>query len=325
MKLTTKVVTLALIFCFSSLSYAAPDNFRQAKRLLRTDVYMDRNDDGDLYCGCNWEWKGASGGRTNLSECGYKIRAQKVRAERTEWEHVFSAWAMGHQRQCWQSGGRTNCEKNDPDFSRMEADMHNLTPVVGEVNADRSNFNQTQLGGVFTQYGECKSKTDFKARSFEPRDEAKGMVARISFYMADHYNLRLSRKQQLVFMAWNNNYPVSKWERLRDKRIAKHMGHSNPYVTGEKNWVLNQKNSGAGLLGNNRRISSSAKALYTPNKTHPTNASTELNIRGNSNSKIYHLSVGCASYEKVSPRNRVEFDSEQSAINSGYRKAGNCR
>ena len=283
---------------------------------------MDRNDDGDLYCGCNWEWKGESGGRTNLAQCGYKVRAQQTRAERTEWEHIFSAWAMGHQRQCWQKGGRSNCEKTDPVFSRMEADMHNLTPVVGEVNSDRSNYNQTQLGGAFTQYGACKSKTDFKARSFEPRDEAKGMVARVSFYMADHYNLRLSKQQQQIFMSWNNKYPVSDWEILRDKRIAKHMGHSNPFVTGVKKWTLNHKNSGAGASSH----SSSRGADKAINMRPTTLAmSPTVEIRGNSNSKIYHLDIGCPSYEKVSLRNRVIFDSEQAAVKAGYRKAGNCR
>lgn len=47
-------------------------------------------------------------------------------------------------------------------------------------------------------------------------------------------------------------------------------------------------------------------------------------IKGNSNSKIYHLPEGCPSYSKVSPSNAVIFKSERDAVAAGYRKAGNC-
>ena len=39
----------------------------------------------------------------------------------------------------WKDGGRKACSK-DPIFNKMEADMHNLVPAIGELNADRSNF-----------------------------------------------------------------------------------------------------------------------------------------------------------------------------------------
>lgn len=48
-------------------------------------------------------------------------------------------------------------------------------------------------------------------------------------------------------------------------------------------------------------------------------------IRGNRNSKIYHLLVGCPSYGRISPKNIVEFPTEEAAKAAGYRKAGNCR
>ena len=47
-------------------------------------------------------------------------------------------------------------------------------------------------------------------------------------------------------------------------------------------------------------------------------------IRGNANSRIFHW-PGCPSYDKVSPKNRVEFSSVQEAEAAGYRLAGNCR
>lgn len=48
-----------------------------------------------------------------------------------------------------------------------------------------------------------------------------------------------------------------------------------------------------------------------------------LPIIGNRNSKIFHP-PGCPDYSKVSPKNRVNFGSENDAIKAGYRRAKNC-
>jgi hypothetical protein len=48
-------------------------------------------------------------------------------------------------------------------------------------------------------------------------------------------------------------------------------------------------------------------------------AKTEGKIIGNKNSKIYHI-PGSASYNKISPENRVYFDTEADAEKAGYRK-----
>jgi endonuclease YncB( thermonuclease family) len=50
----------------------------------------------------------------------------------------------------------------------------------------------------------------------------------------------------------------------------------------------------------------------------------DLPIIGNRNSGIYHR-PDCPDYRKVSPRNRVEFKTEDDAVRAGFRKAGNCR
>tara|TARA_R110002051_G_scaffold325834_1_gene431949 strand:+ start:110818 stop:111585 length:768 start_codon:yes stop_codon:yes gene_type:complete len=254
----------------------------------------------------------------DLASCGYQIRAQAVRAERLEWEHVMPAWAFGHQRQCWQQGGRKNCIRTDPVFRAMEADMHNLWPTVGEVNADRSNYNYGQLTSTPYRYGACTSRVDFKERVAEPRDEAKGTVARIQFYMHDRYGLSMSRQQQQLLMAWYGQYPVTEPERVRDQRIAAVMGHSNPYVTGKRTWTLGQRPSGEGLQQLTAQQPSAVK-----NRTQPADATGP--IIGNRNSKVFHLPQGCPSYSQVGERNRVLFQTEDQAQTQGYRKAGNCR
>lgn len=308
-----RIVILLFTALFAMQGLAAPKHFEEAKRELRDNVYHDRNTHGDAYCGCNWEWTGRTGGRVDLKGCDYEIRAQKIRAERIEWEHVVPASQLGSQRQCWQDGGRQNCKSKDPVFRVMEADMHNLTPVVGEINADRSNYNFGVLPKDDSNYGACEFQVDFKQRAAQPPKSFRGAAARIYFYMADRYDLKLSRQQQQLFMAWHKQYPVSDWERERDQRIANIMGHSNPFVTGERTWKLGHKNSKDGIKSD------------IP-KYHPSQGGDgEGPIRGNKNSKIYHLPVGCPSYNAMKKSNRVEFDSAKDAEQAGYRKAGNCR
>jgi len=246
-----------LLFCFAVLgiffyfsAYAAPQSFGEAKVQARRSIYHDQNqsEPGTLYCGCKWIWTGKTGGRVDLDSCGYMPRKNANRAARIEWEHIVPAWVMGHQRQCWQNGGRKNCTKTDPVFRVMEANLFNLAPAIGEVNGDRSNYLYGMVSRTMpNQYGQCTTRTDFKERTTEPRDKVKGFVARVTFYMYDHYGLSMSKAQQRILMAWNHQFPVAAWERELDNRIAKLMGHHNRYVTGEKTWKLDQKPSREGL------------------------------------------------------------------------------
>jgi len=312
------LLTFVIGVLLSTTALADITSFRSAKEALRDHVYFDQtsSDRGTFYCGCDWRWVGESGGRTDLGSCGYQVRAQDHRAERTEWEHVVPAWVTGHQRLCWQDGGRRNCRSNDPVFRVMEADPHNLVPSVGEANADRSNYRFGMIAGEPRAYGQCDLEVNFKQRVVEPRPEIRGQIARTYFYMHDRYNLQMSRQQQRLMMAWDREYPVSDWERQRDRRIAKLVGHHNPFVTGERQWRMGHRNSGEGLesVGGSRYASSTG---VTPEGS--------VVIRGNKNSKIYHLPSGCPSYDRISPRNIKTFVTEAQAQAAGYRKAGNCR
>lgn len=312
-----------VLFTAFFTAQAAPANFTQAKIEARQYVYHDKNHQagGDLYCGCDWRWVGRSGGRMELESCGYEVRSQPVRAERLEWEHIVPASNFGRARQCWQSGGRQNCTANDPVFSRMEADLHNLAPSVGEVNADRQNFNFGFVETNSTNYGSCPFKVSFSDRTAEPKDETKGMVARVYFYMHDHYDLPMSRQQQQLLIQWNKQYPPTEWEKERDQRIAQRMGHHNPFVTGEVKWDLDHANSKAGL---NNLAPPKTNDAKTANQ-FVSSGQSQLEIRGNRNSRVYHLPQGCPSYNRLAAHNIVAFQSEIEAQDAGFTKAGNCK
>lgn len=320
MKQLLYVVSLSLTAVLPAFA-SPPATFTEAKIIAKQKVYLDQANStmGDLYCGCKWTWVGKSGGRIDLRSCGYVTRRWQHRAERTEWTHIVPAWAFGHQRQCWQNGGREQCVDSEPTFRAMEADLFNLYPSVGEVNGDRSYFNYGMVSGVAPQYGQCTTKIDFQQKTAEPRDEVKGLVARTTFYMFDRYKLNMSRQQQQVLMAWDKQHPVTAWEKQRDQRIAIIMGHSNPFVTGERTWTLDYKPAGAATA-----ITSAATASVVAKPTLA-NGSVESVIIGNRNSHVYHLATGCPGYNQVSQKNQVTFSTEAQAQVAGYRKAGNCK
>ncbi|WP_330961954.1 endonuclease [Photobacterium sp. 53610] len=203
-----------------------PESFAKAKKLL-VKIYQDHNE--SFYCGCRIDWHGKKG-VPDLDSCGYQVRKQAKRASRIEWEHVVPAWQFGHQLQCWQDGGRKNCRK-DPLFNRMEADMHNLTPAIGEVNGDRSNFRFTPWkDNEGANYGQCDIKVDFKNRRVDPPQRARGAIARTYLYMEQEYRFRLAKNQRLLMQAWHKTYPVSAWECERDRRIAGIQKQHNRFV-----------------------------------------------------------------------------------------------
>ncbi len=201
------------------------NNFSQAKAVA-AKIHQDAP--GSFYCGCQIDWQGKKG-IPDLNSCGYQPRKNAARAARIEWEHVVPAWQFGHQRQCWQQGGRKNCAK-DPVYRQIETDLHNLQPAIGEVNGDRNNFMYSQWNGGSGQYGQCAMKVDFKNKLAEPPVRARGAIARTYFYMRDQYQLRLSSQQSKLFGVWDRQYPVTDWECLRNERIAKIQGNHNPYV-----------------------------------------------------------------------------------------------
>lgn len=202
-------------------------DFTNAKKVL-PKVFAGMEE--DFYCGCKY-----TGKDVDFNSCGYEPRKNASRASRIEWEHVVPAWVIGHQRQCWQSGGRKNCTDTDPVFQEAEGDLNNLVPAVGEVNGDRNNF----AYGAWTRnpepmYGQCQTIIDFKGKRAQPRAEVRGRAARITLYMHETYGLNMSKQDKQLMCAWAKTYPVDAWELKRNERIGDWQGSGNPLVTDSK-------------------------------------------------------------------------------------------
>ncbi|CAM4124146.1 endonuclease [Shewanella aquimarina] len=205
-----------------------PTSFNQAKKVARS-IYSDTLPAKSFYCGCDISISGKLW-QPDFERCGYQVRKQEKRAKRIEWEHIVPAWEFGHQRQCWQEGGRKNCGKTDKQFKKMESDLHNLVPAIGEVNGDRSNYRFSQWNAKAEQYGQCAMVVDFKGRKVEPPSQTRGQIARTYLYMQQAYGLKIAKSQLKLFQAWDKSYPVDTIECQRDQAIAARQGNHNPFV-----------------------------------------------------------------------------------------------
>ncbi len=228
-----KYLICIILTVWTASAFAGGASFSKSKRILAKQVYIDHQ--LSFYCGCDYSLKpkpnNASKKRLTPDwvSCGYKPRKQPKRASRIEWEHVMPAHHFGQHMQCWRNGGRKACKK-DPLFKKLESDMHNLVPAIGEVNGDRSNYKFGMISGEKRVYGQCDVEINFKAKRAEPTPEIRGNIARIYFYMSDRYGVNLSKQQTKLMKSWAKQDPVDAWERERNLRIKKVQGHGNPFV-----------------------------------------------------------------------------------------------
>ena len=188
-----------------------------------------------LYCGCRYQ---ASSNRIDWASCGYRPRQDPQRAARLEWEHVVPASAFGRSFREWRHPPPP-CRGRDkraclrqllPAFARMEADLYNLMPAIGEVNGRRGDATMGELWGERREFGQCD--VEIAGDVIEPRPSVRGDIARIYFYMDWAYPSRglLSAASRRTLEAWAAADPVDDWERERARRIEQRQGNRNPFI-----------------------------------------------------------------------------------------------
>ncbi|MDO4936376.1 MAG: endonuclease [Sutterellaceae bacterium] len=210
-------------------------SFNQAKHLLEKKVYKDHR--VTFYCQAPFDDKK----NINLP-AGFTTPKHNKRAHRVEWEHVVPAENFGRAFVEWREGdekcvdnkgkpfkGRKCAEKANETFRLMQADMYNLYPAIGAVNALRSNYRYSLLPTSPVTFGTCPMKID--GNRVEPPEYTRGVIARTTLYMAEVYpQYRLSSADRKLMEAWNKMYPVDKWECLRAERIEKIQKNENTFV-----------------------------------------------------------------------------------------------
>ncbi|MFT6585325.1 MAG: deoxyribonuclease-1 [Cognaticolwellia sp.] len=224
-----KRILAYLFFVINSSSVLAVNqeiqSFSKAKKILEQQVY--NNNRTTLYCGATFDAKKKVTPPRGFTTTKYVKRSKKV-----EWEHVvpaenfgrtFSEWRDGNKQCITSKGkafkGRKCAEKVNIEYRHMQADMFNLYPAIGAVNALRSNYNFIMLPAVKSDFGSCAMKID--NRKAEPPEMARGQISRTYLYMEGAYKrYNMSKSQRQLMNAWDKIYPVDAWECSRVKKIS---------------------------------------------------------------------------------------------------------
>jgi predicted extracellular nuclease/endonuclease I len=130
-------------------------------------------------------------------------------------------------------------------------DIHHLRPTDISVNQSRGNLDFDNSDNDLAESPNNRIDED----SFEPRDEVKGDVARMMFYLDTRYEgsgsdvtadlklvdsitstgvPELGRLCRLI--EWHNSDPVNAAEQLRNNTIYEYQGNRNPYID-HPEWV----------------------------------------------------------------------------------------
>lgn len=153
--------------------------------------------------------------------------------------HIILVYTGQSVNKTWDSGATWNREHVFPqsrlgvkvdyynDFPSKATDIHNLKPADPGENASRSNdYFSTEVGNDF----------------YEPRDEVKGDIARILFYMTTKYfDLSLNNDATSgsslksmgvlsLLLEWNEMDPVDDFEMNRNNVLYGYQGNRNPFI-----------------------------------------------------------------------------------------------
>ncbi len=128
-------------------------------------------------------------------------------------------------------------------------DIHHLRPTDVTVNSARGNLYFDEGGTEYvdgSRYDDGTGSTGcYKdADSWEPRDEVKGDIARMLFYMAtryeseDGYDLELAEYSSATglhgklstLLKWHTEDPVDQWELDRNEKIYGIQNNRNPFI-----------------------------------------------------------------------------------------------
>jgi len=240
-KNTIQGVIFTLLLTAPSLALALGgntynDSFNKAKRTLLRDVYSKIPKE-TIYCGATFK------GKRIIDPNGFSSTKFTNRAHKLEWEHIvpaenfgraFPQWRHGHEKCVNGNGqpfkGRNCASKVSKTFRYMFADMYNLAPAIGAVNALRSNYRFVAQANAVQGLGQCSMKIDPAGKGkAEPPKAVKGFVARTYLYMDGAYpSYRMGRRK--LFEAWDKEQPVTKNECKRAKRIEAVQHNANKFV-----------------------------------------------------------------------------------------------
>lgn len=221
-------VSIGLLWSSVLLAHA-PQDFTEAKKIARM-IWSEHRE--TFYCGCRYDLQGY----IDFTSCAYRPTDRRA-SKRINWEHVMPVSWYGKNRSCWQAkprGGRVFCRQHDADFRVMESDLHNLVPAIPEINQKRRHYAYDEWLEV--RPTGCQTAISPQRKRIEPRDEVKGMTARIMLYMSDKYQVVLAPSERRILTQWNKTFPPSAWEKRWHEKVLVLQGDNNPYIEDYHNY-----------------------------------------------------------------------------------------
>ncbi|HPF42999.1 MAG TPA: endonuclease, partial [Bacillota bacterium] len=134
------------------------------------------------------------------------------------------------------------------------SDLHHLRPTDVSVNSLRADLDFGEATTLVSDtYGDVETYCYYSSSYFEPRDEIKGDVARMLFYMAVRYEGESGEPDlELVngtttsdssnigdlatLLLWNVADTVDAYEKSRDNLVYEYQHNRNPFID-HPEWV----------------------------------------------------------------------------------------
>lgn len=226
---------ITFLFLISSSAWAQntriPD-FNSAKKILKKLDHLGV--EKEVYCGC----KIIPNNKFDRKDCGYVPKRENDRSKRLEFEHVVpfenvvghtKAWDYGVP-ECKGKKGRTCASKV---YGKIEGDLWNLLPAIGELNGLRSNYTVAEIPGEKREFGKCDF--EIESKKVEPPEEMKPVMAAIYYYMQESYGKQvavniISNKNDKLLQVWYNK-PMPAWACSWAKRVKSVQGNDNRFMS----------------------------------------------------------------------------------------------
>lgn len=168
-----------------------------------------------------------------LTSFPYKSTLYVNRGKMIEWEHIVpahwfitaspyikEAWEQGNDKCVTSSGikykGRKCAEKVSFLFNKMEADLYNLVPVIGALNAYRRDKPFGIIDGEERKFGDTLD-IEINKTTIEVMPSKRGDVARVLLYMNKKYGVTFPDHNNTVEMLkkWEIEDPEDEWEKQK--------------------------------------------------------------------------------------------------------------
>ena len=136
-------------------------------------------------------------------------------------------------------------------LSPMKSDLFNIRPSHGNANSARGNSPYGEVvdenaqwygidgAGNYVTQGDIPNNmelwTERSGSLWEPRDDAKGDIARLVFYFYTMYPTEAGDMANIgnieTLYTWHQEDPVSPFESTRNERVQEVQGNANPYIS----------------------------------------------------------------------------------------------